>query len=402
MRVLLAHNRYRQAGGEDVAVESERQLLTAYGHDVGLLEVDNAGIVGMSGKLSTALGVVYSAASKAKVANQIQRLKPDVVHVHNTFPLLSPSIYFACKEANIPVVQTLHNYRMVCPSALLHRSGGLCEECIGKDFAWPGILHACYRGSRLGTASVATMTWFHKVLGTWTKRVDVFVVLTEFAKRKLGEGGLPMDKMVIKPNFASNPGSMGDGGGGFALFVGRLSAEKGIATLISAWLRKERGIGLKIVGEGPLASEVAECAKGRNIEYLGGQPRGKVLALMRKAHVLICPSIWYEGFPMVIVEAFSVGLPVIASNLGSMSSVVAHELTGLLCYPGDPEDLSTKIEWVVNNKQQMPKMRRAARSEYLGKYTPEQNHQRLMEIYDRVIAWKKLHKRRSDQKDLCE
>jgi glycosyltransferase involved in cell wall biosynthesis len=389
MRVLLLHNRYRQAGGEDIVVRAERELLEKYGHEVDLLEADNSEIAGLAGRVRAALGTIYSPAAKRQVDARIARFRPNVVHVHNFFPLLSPSIYYACREASVPVVQTLHNYRLICPNAQLLRDGHVCEDCLGKIVPWPGVLHACYRGSRVGSAAVAAMIGMHRRMGTWKNAVDVFIATTDFSRNKLIEGGLPAEKIAVKPNFVDDPGRVGDGCGGFALFVGRLSPEKGISTLISAWESAKSGIPLKIAGDGPLAEGIARSAARERIEYLGAQPREKIQALMRDAAFLVFPSIWYEGLPMVIVEAFSVGLPVITSNLGSMASLVEHGRTGLHFGPGDARDLATKIEWAVGHPEEMARMRGEARAEYLAKYTPERNYEMLMEIYGRVTGAKK-------------
>lgn len=388
MVILLIHNHYKKSGGEDVVVESEKKLLEEHGHTVDLMEADNAEIAGFTGIARTAVGTIYSPTAKALVATRIAAFRPDVVHVHNFFPLFSPSIYYACREAGIPVAQTVHNYRLICPGGQLLRDGRVCEDCVGRKVPWPGVLHACYRGSRAGSAAVAAMLATHRFLGTWESSVDAFIALTDFSRDKLIEGGLPAEKTAVKPNFVADPGGAGDGSGGFALFVGRLSLEKGIATLFSAWERANCAIPLKVAGDGPLVDEVARRAAGGRIECLGAQPREKIQALMREAAFLVFPSVWYEGLPMVIVEAFSVGLPVIASNLGSMASLIEHGRTGLHFRPGDAEDLAAKIEWAAGHPEEMARMRGEARAEYLAKYTPERNYQMLMEIYDRVTGGK--------------
>jgi glycosyltransferase involved in cell wall biosynthesis len=385
MVILLLHNYYKQPGGEDVVMRTERQLLESRGHEVVLLEADNREISGFGEKVKTVLGTIYSPQAKRKVAAKIAEVRPDIVHVYNFFPLFSPSVYYACREAGVPVAQTVQNYRLICPNAYLLRSGHPCEECVGRRFAWPGVLHACYRDSRMGTATVAAMAAAHWQVGTWKNEVSVFIAATEFGRNKLIEGGLPAEKIVVKPNFVPDPGSMGGGEGDFALFAGRLSAEKGIATLLSGWERLSRAVPLKVVGDGPLREDVARRSGGP-IDYLGGQTRERVLALMRKASFLVFPSVWYEGLPMVIVEAFSVGLPVIASNLGSMSSLIDDERTGLHFRPGDADDLAAKVEWAVAHPKEMARMRRGARAEYLARYTPQRNYEMLMEIYARATG----------------
>jgi glycosyltransferase involved in cell wall biosynthesis len=388
LKVLLLHNQYQQAGGEDVVVRAERELLESHGDEVALLEADNADIDGLIARVKAAAGTIYSPRAKSRVVTRIAAFRPDVVHVHNFFPLLSPSIYYACREAGPPVVQTLHNYRLVCPNAQLLRDGRVCEDCVDKVVPWPGVLHSCYRGTRAGSAVVAAMIAVHRLMGTWKNAVDEFVALTDFSRNKLIEGGLPEAKVTVKPNFVPDSGSVGEGRGGFALFTGRLSPEKGITTLLSAWKRTNRAIPLKIAGDGPLASEVCRSTVRGSVEYLGAQPRERVQALMRDAAFLVFPSVWYEGLPMVIVEAFSVGLPVIASNLGSMATLVEHGRTGLHFRPGDAEDLAAKVEWAVSHPEEMARMRCEARSEYLAKYTPERNYKMLMEIYARVTGGK--------------
>jgi glycosyltransferase involved in cell wall biosynthesis len=381
LRVLQLHNRYQQAGGEDVVVRAERELLESHGEELDLVEADNAEIVGFTARVKSAARAIYSPAAKKLVAARIATFQPDVVHVHNFFPLLSPSIYYACREAGIPVVQTLHNYRLICPNALLLRSGRVCEDCVGRGFAWPGVVHGCYRGSRPGTASVAAMASAHHGLGTWRKRVDLFIALSEFAKGKLTEGGLPAEKIVVKPNFVLDPGSAGDGRGGFALFVGRLSPEKGIALLLEAWKRLRVAIPLKIAGDGPLATEVAEMAKECGAEWLGRLPGDRVRQRMSEASFLIVPSLCYENFPMAIAEAFATGLPVVAAGHGGMASLVEHGRTGLHFRPGDAGDLAVKIEWAAAHPEEMGRMRREARAEYVAKYTPERNYEMLTAIY---------------------
>jgi glycosyltransferase involved in cell wall biosynthesis len=386
MKILFVHNRYQNLGGEDLAAQVEMELLEKHGHTIDRFEVDNADIVGFYGSVKAALGTVYSLTSKRTFAARLKSFRPSVVHVFNFFPLLSPSIHYACHEAGVPVVQKISNFRLICPSALLMRDGNVCEDCVGKIIAWPGVLHACYRGSRAGSTVVATMIATHRFLGTWENVVDAYIARTNFSRDKLIKGGLPAGKITIIPSFAPDPGGSGDASGGFALFAGRLSPEKGIATLLSAWDRLNGStIRLRIVGDGPLREEVARRATGGRIEYLGGLSRKQVQALMHEAAVLIFPSVCYENFPLAIVEAFASGVPVVASEIGAMAEIIEDGRTGLHFRPGDPEDLATKIKWVTNHPAELGQMRRAARAEYLLKYTPERNYQLLTGTYDRAI-----------------
>lgn len=382
MRVLLLHNRYQFAGGEDVVVQEEKALLETNEHDVTLLEVNNDDITGLVKKAAVAANTIYSHAAKKRVKVAIANFHPDIVHVHNFFPRLSPAVYDACQEAGVPVVQTLHNYRLLCPNSYFFRNSRVCEDCLGKFIPWPGVAHGCYRGSRVGTAMVAAMLTVHRARRTWTERVNAYIALTEFARQKFIQGGLPAQKIIVKPNFVYPDPGIGEGRGGYALFVGRLSPEKGLDTLLNAWERLGKRVPLKIVGDGPLATKVqAAAAKLPGVEYLGRKPVQEVHALMGDAAFLIFPSQWYETFGRVAVEAFARGTPAIASHIGAVAEVVTHGNTGFLFHPGDPQDLATQVEYALSHPSELAQMRRHTRSEFEAKYTAAQNYQKLMEIY---------------------
>jgi len=386
MRILFAHNRYQHLGGEDLAAEVEMKLVERHGHSVDRFEVDNADIVGLAGKAKAAFGTVYSLASKNRLAEKIALFRPDVVHVFNFFPLLSPSIHYACRQASVPVVQKLSNFRLICPGAMMTRDGRICNDCVGKTIPWPGVLHACYRGSRAGSAVVAGMLTTHRLLRTWENVVDAYIARTNFSRDKLVEGGLPANRIAIVPSFAPDPGSSGDGRGRFALFAGRLSPEKGIHTLLSAWDRLNgSSLPLKVAGDGPLRNEVMRRGARGRVEYLGAVSRQAVQALLREAAFLVFPSDCYENFPLVIVEAFASGVPVVASGIGAMAEVIEDGRTGIHFSPGDPEDLAANVEWMAGHPTEMARMKCEARAEYLSKYTPERNYELLMGIYDRAI-----------------
>ncbi len=385
MRVLLLHNRYQIPGGEDVVAQSEKTLLEDNGHSVAWLEVSNDDITGFWSQVKTAANTIYSYSSKQRVSEIIASFQPDIVHVHNFFPLLSPAVYDACYEAGVPVVQTLHNYRLLCANAEFFRDGGVCEDCLGKVVPWPGVVHSCYRGNRAATAAVTAMLTLHRARGTWRDRVNLYITLTDFARQKFIDGGLPGSKIVVKPNFLHPDPGFGTGTGGYALFVGRLSKEKGLDTLIAAWKYLDGKIPLKIVGDGPQTLQVAEAAQEvPGVELLGRLSKNEVLALMKEALILIFPSLWYEGFPMTIVEAYSVGVPVIASQLGSLSSLIHPSSTGIHFRPGDSEDLAAKVEWALAHPAELTRMRRDTRAEFETKYTAEANYQQLMEIYQKA------------------
>lgn len=390
MRVLVAHNKYQQAGGEDQVFATETALLEANGHRVFRYSVHNKQLAGMN-PLDSAGVAVWNHSSYRELRCLIRKEKPEVIHFHNTFPLISPAGYYAARAEGVPVVQSLHNYRLVCPNALFFRQGRVCEDCQGKLVPWPGVLHACYRGSRPTSGAVAAMLSTHRLLGTWTKMVDVYIALTDFAREKFIEDALPAGKIVVKPNFLHPDPGFGRVRENYALFVGRLSVEKGLDSLIEAWDRLGDRLPLKILGDGPLANRMSDTSrKTRGIEWLGQRSREQVLDLMARAQFLVFPTLCYENFPLVVAEAFAVGLPVIASDLGSVSSLVDHGRTGLLFRPGDPRDLANKVQWALTHPAELENMRREARLEFESRYTAAKNYQQLMEIYELAIEGIKI------------
>jgi glycosyltransferase involved in cell wall biosynthesis len=383
MRVLVIHNRYRLAGGEDAAVRLEASMLCQAGAAVDLLEVSNDHIVSPLQRAVAALSLVYSERSKELVRARIARFQPDVVHVHNFFPVLTPAIYDA--DSYIPFIQTLHNYRLLCANAQLFRENSPCEECLGKSIPWPAVYHGCYRGSRPGSATVALMLSVHKFRKTWNSRVSRFIALTEFARALFVQHlGVEQANIVVKPNAAVDSG-LGDGKGGYALFVGRLSSEKGIATLIEA-AKCGLGMPLKVAGVGPSSESVNDAAASGTLDYLGSRTSLEITRLMRGARALLLPSLWYEGLPMVIPEAFSAGLPVVASNIGALSSLVANKKNGLLVHPGNAEALSQAVRMIAIAPDLEKSLREGARSTYEEKYRPEANVQSLFEIYEGALS----------------
>jgi glycosyltransferase involved in cell wall biosynthesis len=390
MKILAVHNRYQRPGGEDQVFVDETALLETRNHRVLRYEVHNDQVKHMN-RLTLAKDTVWNTSAYRELRALIRRERPDVVHFHNTLPLVSPAGYYAAKAEGAPVIQTLHNYRLLCPVALFFRDGRVCEDCMGKAVPWPGVVHRCYRGSRAASGVIATMLTVHRALRTWTEMVDVYVALTEFARNKFVEGGLPAGKIVVKPNFVAPDPGRGQGGGGYALFVGRLAPEKGTGTMLAAWDRLGTRIPLKIVGDGPLKDQVVEAAARRsNVEWLGHRPVADVHALMRKADMLVFPSQWYETFGRVAAEAFAAGTPVIAANIGAVAELVEHGRTGFKFRPGDPEDLVTQVEWALSHSAELRRMREEVRAEFEAKYTAERNYRALMEIYQAALERKKV------------
>ena len=389
MRVLLVHNRYQQRGGEDAVFEAERDLLERHGHHVVCVEFDNDEIPERSSPIALArlaIETTWSRRAAARVGEAARRHEADVAHFHNTFPLVSPAAYSACHAAGAAVVQTLHNYRLLCPKAVLLRDGAPCEDCLGRTVAWPGVLHACYRGSRIETFTVVTMLAAHRLRGTWKRDVDRYIALSNFGKEKFVEGGLPSERIAVKPNFlAPDPGTGAHERDSF-VFVGRLSEEKGLQVLLDAWSRAPLALPLEIVGDGPERRLVAMHAEqSRYIERLGLLPRADVLTVMKSVRALVFPSLWYEGWPVTIIEAFACGLPVIASRLGAMAEMVEDGRTGLLFTPGDPLDLAEKVRWAADHPAELDAMGAAARHAYEAKFTDDHNYGQLMAIYRQAI-----------------
>lgn len=388
MTILVVHNEYLQPGGEDAVEAAERSVLSTMGHSVAQYRRHNCETRAPRwfGKLSLARRTMWAADSYAGIQASLRRERPAVAHFHNTFPLISPAAYYACREAGVPVVQTLHNYRLLCPAASFFRDGHPCEECV-KHSLWRGVRRGCYRGSRLTTLTVAAMLAFHRRRETWTELVGCYIALTEFARAKFAASGLPSNKIVVKPNFVyPDPGARRQAGD-YAVFVGRLSPEKGLRMLLDAWERLGGRIPLLVAGDGPLREQL-ELQKTRRglpgVSFLGWSSRSQTLDAIRGSRFLVFPSEWYECFPATIVEAFACGVPVLASRLGAMQEIVEEGRTGKHFTPGDSEDLAAKVDWAWTHPKELDEMGRAARAEYHAKYTAERNYHMLMEIYQRV------------------
>ncbi|MFA5688383.1 MAG: glycosyltransferase family 4 protein [Kiritimatiellales bacterium] len=475
MKILQVHNYYQQAGGEDAVVAAELALLRERGHEVITYYKNNSGIVdrcsspvdggesggqqsGLAmrhalGLLSVAFKTVWNRKTYREFRKLLHKEQPDVVHCHNTFPLVSPSIYWACAHAKVPVVQTLHNYRLLCLNAFLFRTtkrrhktertgsislipgshqpsldSSICEACLTKAFKWPGVRYSCYRGSKAGSLVVAMMLFTHKLLGTWTKKITAYIVLTEFQKQKMIEGGLPADKVLVKPNFIQVPGTgeparaavkaaAADEVPGrepqstslifnaldrYALFVGRLSREKGVRILVRAWEmfqkthcssthtgETSRHVRLVIAGDGPerdvLQGYMKEYGLESSILFAGKLPNQEVQQLMKQAEFLIFSSVWHETFGLTLIEAGINATPAIVADPTVTSSLVQDGKTGVFFSLGDEKNLADKIAWAFNHSDEMKKMGERAKEDFEQKYSAEVNYQQLIEIYKTVV-----------------
>lgn len=386
MKVLIVHNRYQQKGGEDSVVESERDILRDHGVEVEVLQGDNDHIRGFAGKVRASMEVFYSAQGVDRVNAAIASFHPDVVHVHNWFPTFSPAIFGACNRNGVPVVHTLHNYRLLCVKASLYRDGSPCEDCVGKALRLPGIVHGCYRGSHAGSAAATAAMLAHWRMGTWHNAVDRFIALSEFARTKLIEGGLPSGKIAVKPNsLASDPGFRPQPGEHLA-YVGRLTDEKGIATLLECWRQGPDLPQLLIAGTGPLEEQVRQAADSlHNVQWLGFCSSDEALSVIGSARGLICPSLWYEGMPRVVIEAMAAGTPVIASRLGTYVEMIDHGRSGMLFEAGSAAALLACVREFAGNGN-ASEMRMQTRGQYDSRYGSERNFAKLTEIYEEAMA----------------
>jgi glycosyltransferase involved in cell wall biosynthesis len=389
MKIVLVHNSYQQGGGEDVVFAQERANLERAGNKVIAYQRSNSEIENLAPfrRLEAAKNTVWSTRTRREFASLLDREAPDLVHVHNTFVMISPSIYSACRERGIPVVQTLHNFRLMCPAATFYRDGKVCEACT-DDGLWSAVRHGCYRGSRSATATVALMLATHRLLGTWRDLIDAYIALTAFSRDKFIAAGLGANKIFVKPNFVDQDPGPRTAVGDYAVFTGRLSPEKGVMTLLRAWERLPVRCPLQIVGDGPERAQLEAFVRERNIRgvtFRGRLTRRETVATVKGARFAIVPSVYYEGFPMVIAEAMACGTPILCSRLGAMEEIVADGITGLHFNAGDADDLANKAAWAWNHRSEMNNMGGAARREYETRYTADRNYSLLMKIYERTL-----------------
>lgn len=384
-RILLLHNSYKQPGGEDTVFAAETALLREAGYEVHSKIVANDTIAGIASKARAFWTAPHDGARKAWMGQLMDRTGAAVVHIHNFFPLLTPAVHQAAAERGAAVVQSLHNYRLLCAGAQFLRNGQVCEKCLHGSRLW-GVFHRCYRGSLPGSASLAAMQSRASRRKTWQRNVHRFIALTEFARAKFITGGLPADRIVVKPNFTVPPqaGAPPTPEREGALFVGRLSVEKGVWTLVKAW-RALPDIPLTIAGDGPERALLTAEAPP-NVRFVGQVSRAEVDAHMRRAACLVMPSIWFEGFPMTLVEAFANGLPVIGSRLGALEEVIEHGRTGLLVTPGEADELAGRVGEAFKARDPLRQMGEAARQRYLDSYSPQANLQQLLRIYGEARA----------------
>lgn len=390
--IMVVHNRYQLRAGEDAEVDSEIANLEDHGHEVQRFIVDNRSIDsggGRTQKARLAIETVWSHRAARRLGAAVRKHRPAVVHVHNTFPLLSPAIYGALDGTGAAIVQSIHNYRPVCPSANLFRDGHDCTDCVGRRFAWPGVVHACYRESRGQSMVVAAMLAASRGTRAWERAVDRFIAPSQVVADTLAGPAIPRNRIVIKPNFVGgNPpaGAAGERDDSY-VYAGRLAPEKGVGTIVDAWARLDDSTApCRVAGTGPLADKVAaSAAADQRLVLLGTLDQADLFGELRRARALIFPSIWREPFGLTIVEAFASGTPVIASRFGAPAELVEEGVTGLFFRPGDSGDLAGRVRWASMHPAEMAEMGRRARSEYELRYTADVNHAGLVEVYRQAL-----------------
>ncbi len=380
-------------GGEDTVLDAEFELMRNHGHNVYQWKENTGGLKNASPlrKLLALMGFIWSTGSYSKAKKIINEIHPDVIHVHNFFPLLSPSILWAAKVAGVPVVMTLHNYRLICPNAMLLRDGKPCELCVGH-LPFAAIKHNCkYAESFTITIFIIASQLFHRALKTFNRKVDSIIVLSDFAKSVFARTYLPVTNLFVKPNFISDicVPDMSGNRKHKVVFVGRIQSHKGVDLLINAWMQMDPGdYKLIIIGDGPDRSKLEELSKNcENIEWLGFIPHDEVRSLLNESQFLVLPSRWYEGFPMVILEAFASKIPVVIPNHGPFLNIVEDNVTGYFFNSGDNDSLKSKLEQVVRlSHEEWLVMSESAYNQYLNHYTSEINYKQLMAIYESAIS----------------
>lgn len=388
MRVLIIHNYYRQRGGEDQVFEDETKLLEQHGIDVIRYTVSNDELEKYH-PLRAFSSCIWNAETYRNISELIHKQRIDIIHCHNLWAVASPSVYWAAEKNHVPVVQTLHNYRLVCCNALLLRDEKICTDCCQHrfmPFVQP-IRHKCYRNKSSATLAIWLMININRILGTWNKKVTVYIALSSFQKKLLSEAGFPSDKIVVKPNFTFEPSrntvhTMKDD---YVAYIGRLSIEKGIDILLKAWQTIPQ-IPLVIAGNGPLAEYVTDMSRNcPSIKYIGPVPHENIHSVIAGARCIIVPSICFETMSLVILEAFSLGIPVVASRLGALPEIIEDNLTGFLFTHGDINEMVSKIQLLWHNRELTIRMGKQARAEYERKYSPDVAFDKLIAIYKQAI-----------------
>lgn len=392
LHVLMIHNRYRSVlpSGEDRVVDQERSLLAENGHRVTMFErrSDDIATMPITDKVRVPLRVPWNGAARRELVELLRAALPDVVHVHNTFPLLSPSVLAACRDVGVPVVASLHNYYLVCPVGTLLRDGRPCTDCVGR-LPIPSLVHGCYRGSRLATLPMTVNMLANRQ--RWWSLVDRFFCVSDSQRKILVNAGVPADKLSVKHHFVADPGLRRVGSGRYVLYLGRMTEEKGIRSLIEAWdaldARDALGIPLVLAGDGPLGVEVREWASRRSdVRYVGLQTREQCRDLTADAAVVVSPSLANETFGLVIAEAMACGVPAVVAARGAYTELVQDGETGMLHRPGDAASLAGALRHVMTDIERNARMGAAARRRYESFFSPAVGIAALLAGYEAAMS----------------
>lgn len=392
MHVLVVHNRYASAqpSGENKVVDQEVALLREAGHQVGVFErrSDDIAARSLPGKATIPLLVPWNPAVRAELAARLRSERPDVVHVHNVFPLLSPAVLAACSDAGVPAVATLHNYTQVCPPGTLQRDGRPCTECVGSA-PLPAVRHGCYRGSRLATVPLAVSLSVNR--RRWWSGVERFFCISAAQRDVLVRAGMPPERLAVKHNFVPEPGVVRTGPGEHVLYLGRLAEAKGVRLLMAAWdaLAADGGVGVPLViaGTGPLEPEVAAWAAGRDdVRYVGLYDLAQCRQAIARSVAVVAPSTWLEAFGLVVVEAMAAGVPVVAAGHGAFVELVEDGVAGLLHRPGEAASLASCLRRITAEPAGNREMGQAARRRYEQDFSPAVGLERLVKGYRSAIA----------------
>jgi len=389
VKILIVHNHYLYSGGEDEVVEAEKNMLEKYEHKVILYEQSNSQINERTviDKLLFAFKEIYwSQKTYSDISRLIKKERPDVAHFHNTFFSISPSAYDACYHAGVPIIQTLHNYRFLCPIGLFYRKGQVCEDCV-KNGKKAAVINRCWRNSYLFSLVLTKIVRGFEKRKILSEKISQFIALTPFSRQKFIDNGFDEKKITIKPNFFDFESKLAQGEGKYGLFVGALHEYKGLVTLTKAWKGLENNFSLKIIGDGPLYHELKKGCHNTEIELLGAKSLNETLQFIKDSLFVVIPSECYENFPRVILEAFACGVPVIATNHGALKDIVEHEKTGLLFKRANSDDLAEKINLLIANPDLARELGQNARRKYEANYTVEKNYQTLMDIYNSVVKY---------------
>lgn len=389
--VLMAHNYYQVPGGEDTVFHNEVNMLEKNGHKVIKYTRHNDEIKsGVLSKLKLCIDTIFSFKTYKEVKKLIDENDIDVVHVHNTLPLISPSIYYAARYKKVPVVQTIHNFRLLCPGATFTRNGEICEDCVYKGLG-QALNHKCYRGSLAQTFIMYAMLKFHRTIGTYDK--INYITLTEFNKNKLLSLVKDESNIYVKPNFVEKRDKVERVLEDYFVYIGRLDDIKGINFLVEAWKEIDEKINLYVIGTGPEECQLNEFIKKNNItniKLLGFMQREEAFKIIQKSRAIIVPSKWYEGFPMTIAESFSLGVPVIGSKVGNIQSIIDDKNNGLLFEMNNKENLNKVIKKVFYNKKENEEMGENAYKAFYENYTDIKNYENLKEIYEYLVGDKSV------------